>query len=458
MNRAYAEQGRLRSARVGRLVARRGDARGARADREPHRRDRREQAGVIPGVLLLPLRVFADERGWFSEIRRESLLPHPTVQTNVSFSRKGVIRGLHYHERGQDDLFACLTGMARVVVLDRESGETFTVDIGEENPVAVYVPGHHAHGFEALTDLLFCYHVTREYDPADPDEHGIPWDDPRVRHLWSTDTPDPLGAGRVLLITGAGGQLGAALREAFPDCRRAHARRARRDGAGRARLRAGARPPRRRLDGRGRGRGRRGGGARGSTSRGRGTSPPSARPSSTTPPTTSSTARSASRTSSPTSRRRSAPTGARSSSASARCGRAGSSGARGSSAGPGTTSCGRCCASAPSGDEVQRRRRPARLPHVRRPSGGGDPRAARRFPAASGTSPADGECTWAEFAAAIFEEAGLDCRVVPISHRGARPRRRRDRRTRCSAASARAPRGSRTGARACAVPGAARRW
>jgi dTDP-4-dehydrorhamnose 3,5-epimerase len=144
---------------------------------------------VIPGVLLLPLRVLEDERGWFLEIRRDGLLPQRTVQTNVSFSRRGVIRGLHYHERGQDDLFACLTGTARVVVLDRETDETFTMDIGEENPVAVYVPGHHAHGFEALTDLLFCYHVTQEYDPADPDEHGIPWDDARVRHLWSTDKP-----------------------------------------------------------------------------------------------------------------------------------------------------------------------------------------------------------------------------------------------------------------------------
>lgn len=144
---------------------------------------------VLPGMAVLPLRVFEDERGWFAEIRRESLLPHVTLQTNVSFSRRGVIRGLHYHERGQDDLFACLTGMARVVALDRETDETFSLDIGEENPVAVYIPGRHAHGFEALTDLVFCYHVTREYDPDDPDELGVPWDDPRVRHLWSTDSP-----------------------------------------------------------------------------------------------------------------------------------------------------------------------------------------------------------------------------------------------------------------------------
>jgi dTDP-4-dehydrorhamnose 3,5-epimerase len=138
---------------------------------------------------VLPLRRHEDGRGWFYELRRDSLLPAGTVQTNVSFSRQGVIRGLHYHERGQDDLFACLAGMARVVVLDRSSGDTFCLDIGESNPAAVYVPGHHAHGFEALTDCLFTYHVTAEYDPQHPDEHTVPWNDPRVRDLWSTRSP-----------------------------------------------------------------------------------------------------------------------------------------------------------------------------------------------------------------------------------------------------------------------------
>jgi len=144
---------------------------------------------TVEGVVRFPLRRFEDERGWFCELRRDSALPRPTVQTNLSFSRKGVIRGLHYHERGQDDLFVCLRGTARVVVLDRATGATFTEDIGDDNPVAIYVPGRNAHGFEALTDLLFCYHVTEEYDPDDPDEHGIPWDDDRVAHLWSTTTP-----------------------------------------------------------------------------------------------------------------------------------------------------------------------------------------------------------------------------------------------------------------------------
>ena len=144
---------------------------------------------MIDGVELIPLRRFEDGRGWFMELMRASKLPRPVKQSNLASSRKGVIRGLHYHERGQCDLFACVQGMVRVVVLDRESGETFTADIGDENPAAVWIPGHHAHGYEALTDCLFLYHVTAEYEPDDPDEHGVPWNDERVAHLWSTQSP-----------------------------------------------------------------------------------------------------------------------------------------------------------------------------------------------------------------------------------------------------------------------------
>jgi dTDP-4-dehydrorhamnose 3,5-epimerase len=143
----------------------------------------------VEGLVRIPLRRFEDERGWFMELMRLSALPKPVRQSNLVFSRQGVIRALHYHERGQDDLFACVQGTVRVVVLDRGTGETFSEDIGDDNPVAIYIPGKHAHGYEALTDCLFLYHVTEEYDRDDPDEHGIRWDDPRVRHLWSTKSP-----------------------------------------------------------------------------------------------------------------------------------------------------------------------------------------------------------------------------------------------------------------------------
>jgi dTDP-4-dehydrorhamnose 3,5-epimerase len=147
-----------------------------------------EQA-TVEGVQLFALQRFDDERGWFTEIARASALPAAPVQANLSFSRQGVIRGLHYHERGQSDLFVCLRGRARVVVLDRGSDAAVAVDLADDKPLAVYVPGHHAHGFEALADVLMLYLVTQEYDAAAPDENVVPWDDPRVRHLWSTRTP-----------------------------------------------------------------------------------------------------------------------------------------------------------------------------------------------------------------------------------------------------------------------------
>jgi glucose-1-phosphate thymidylyltransferase len=138
---------------------------------------------------LMPLRRFEDERGWFAEITRASKLPKPIRQANISFSRRGTIRALHYHERGQDDLFVCLRGKARVVALDRDSGRAFSEDIGDDGFAGVYVPGNLAHGFEALTDVLMLYLVSEEYDANDPDEQGIPWNDPRVVDLWSTRSP-----------------------------------------------------------------------------------------------------------------------------------------------------------------------------------------------------------------------------------------------------------------------------
>jgi dTDP-4-dehydrorhamnose 3,5-epimerase len=144
---------------------------------------------VIEGVRRLPLTRFADERGWLMELARASAFPKPIRQVNLARSRRGVIRGLHYHQRGQDDLFVCLSGMVRVVVLDRASGETFCEDIGDDNAVAIYVPGIHAHGYEALSDVLFAYLVTEEYDVTAPDEQGVPWNDPRVKHLWSVSQP-----------------------------------------------------------------------------------------------------------------------------------------------------------------------------------------------------------------------------------------------------------------------------
>ena len=147
---------------------------------------------MIDGLLRI-LRRFEDERGWFVEIRRETLLPKPTRQTNSPTPARAY-QDSTTTSAGRTTSSSVFQGTARVVVLDRESGETFAEDIGDENPVAIYIPGRHAHGFEALTDLFFCYHVTEEYDPDEPDEHGVFAGPTRGSSISEPECADPLRA------------------------------------------------------------------------------------------------------------------------------------------------------------------------------------------------------------------------------------------------------------------------
>ena len=207
VNRHYAPRA-ASTPRGRRLVGGRGQALAApRRHRPADRGDGREQAGprVIDGVARIPLRRIEDERGWFCELRRDSVLPKPMrADERLVLSCGRRPRAPLPRARPGRPLRVPPGDGARRRTRPGD-GRAFIEDIGEENPVAIYVPGHHAHGFEALTDILFCYHVTGEYDPDDPDEHTVPWNDPRVAHLWSTSTPILSDAGRRrrVLITGA---------------------------------------------------------------------------------------------------------------------------------------------------------------------------------------------------------------------------------------------------------------
>ena len=90
------------------------------------------QTTPIDGALVVPLTKHEDSRGWFLEARKESwfreLGGKPSLQTNIVYSRRGVIRGLHFHELGQDDLFFCAQGMVRVVLFDRREDSLIGAD------------------------------------------------------------------------------------------------------------------------------------------------------------------------------------------------------------------------------------------------------------------------------------------------------------------------------------------
>lgn len=145
----------------------------------------------IEGVRFSSLTAHEDDRGRFLEIFRAQQFPETFVQSNHSHSRRGVLRGLHYH-RHQADLWYVIAGRAQVVladvrtVRDRPVVETIYLDANE--PATLYIPAGVAHGFLAITDVDLLYWVTRPYDAGD--EFGIAWDDPLIAAPW--DTTDPV--------------------------------------------------------------------------------------------------------------------------------------------------------------------------------------------------------------------------------------------------------------------------
>ena len=123
-------------------------------------------------------------------------LPKPTRQTNVSFSRAGVIRGLHYHERGQDDLFCLPVGdgpRRRARPGDRRDVHARTSATTTRSPSTS--PASTRTG-SRRSPTLFRYHVTEEYDPAEPDEHGDAVGRPARRRPLEHPIADPVGTGR----------------------------------------------------------------------------------------------------------------------------------------------------------------------------------------------------------------------------------------------------------------------
>ncbi len=152
----------------------------------------REQLG-IDGAFLVHLQAIEDARGSFSETYRHEWLDGASemVQANISRSRAGVLRGLHFH-REQADYWVVLGGAAVVGLVDlREGSPTQRVatklDLSEHEPAGLYIPPGVAHGFYARTDLMLNYFVDRYF--SGEDEFGVAWDDPEIGIAWPSDSP-----------------------------------------------------------------------------------------------------------------------------------------------------------------------------------------------------------------------------------------------------------------------------
>lgn len=150
----------------------------------------------IEGLLLVKPGVFTDERGYFFEsfnAERYRALGIPAdefVQDNVSCSKRGVLRGLHFQLApfAQGKLVSVLRGKVLDVAVDiREGSTTFgkhiAVELSSENHHQLWIPAGFAHGFLALEDdTVFSYKVTAPY--AKEHEGGIRYDDPDIGIEW----------------------------------------------------------------------------------------------------------------------------------------------------------------------------------------------------------------------------------------------------------------------------------
>ncbi|NQT49650.1 dTDP-4-dehydrorhamnose 3,5-epimerase family protein [Candidatus Kuenenbacteria bacterium] len=149
---------------------------------------------MIQDVKIKQLKKFCDDRGFFAEVIKEGEETFQTVkQTSYTETHPGVIKAFHWHKR-QWDVWFVVKGMAQVVLHDlRESsatkGKTQVICAGEDNPVVISIPPGVAHGYRVLGNKkvgLF-YHTSEAYDPNNPDEERIDFDDSRIGFDWETE-------------------------------------------------------------------------------------------------------------------------------------------------------------------------------------------------------------------------------------------------------------------------------
>jgi len=153
----------------------------------------------LKGVLVIETDAFHDERGYFKEYfhqerYKELGIPENFVQDNHSFSKKGVLRGLHFQEKfPQGKLVTCMSGAVYDVAVDIDPKspsfrQYFGIELSESNNRQLWIPPGYAHGFCVLSEEAhFHYKCSQKHIPDD--ERGILWSDEMISIDWPLINP-----------------------------------------------------------------------------------------------------------------------------------------------------------------------------------------------------------------------------------------------------------------------------
>ena len=150
----------------------------------------------IKGCYILEPITYEDERGLFYESYHKDRFDRSIggkvdfVQDNVSISKKGVLRGLHYQkaDSAQAKLVHVVKGEVLDVIVDIRKGSPsfgthFKMKLSDENRTSIFIPKGMAHGFLAMTDdVIFSYKCDALYNPKS--EAGILYNDPNLNINW----------------------------------------------------------------------------------------------------------------------------------------------------------------------------------------------------------------------------------------------------------------------------------
>jgi dTDP-4-dehydrorhamnose 3,5-epimerase len=159
---------------------------------------------ALNDVKVLRARRFGDDRGWFTEVFNQDTfstigINRRFVQDNQSFSRKGVLRGLHYQlGKPQGKLLRVLSGRIWDVAVDLrrdspEFGRYAAVELSRLDPMdpieMIWIPEGFAHGFVVLSETAeVLYKTTDLYYPQG--ERCLLWNDPALGIPWPLDALD----------------------------------------------------------------------------------------------------------------------------------------------------------------------------------------------------------------------------------------------------------------------------
>lgn len=154
----------------------------------------------IDGLLIIEPKIFDDSRGYFFEsFNSEKYFPitnnHIFIQDNVSKSKYGTIRGLHYQvgEYAQGKLISVLVGKVLDIAVDIRFGSPtfgkyFEIELSDENKKQFWIPPGFAHGFSVLSEeVIFTYKCTALYNKDY--ERSINFNDPELNINWKVENP-----------------------------------------------------------------------------------------------------------------------------------------------------------------------------------------------------------------------------------------------------------------------------